>query len=622
MTTPLRGLELETENGCRILSEPDLGYADGAEPRLLEIVSGASDLSSHSQELADAATDWGTTYSLVPTRANVARALDLPAGARVLEIGCGCGPITRYLGETCAVVDSIEPMPARAAVARARTRDLDNVEIYVGTLDDVPAVPTYDVVMVIGVLEYVGRGVLDPAPYLSFLRQCHAVLADGGTLVVAIENPLGVKYISGAVEDHTNRPFDSLEGYLLQSPARTFPRRTLDRMLADAGFSTRFLGAFPDYKLPRAVMSDALFGSSEQLVQNLPRFPSPDYLVPRLQLSDERATWASLVASGVAEHFANSFIALAAKGQGPSLWSEERQAVLFASVRQPRYALRADIRSTADGLVVQRAALYPDVPATEAEDVRHEPSSSEPVVPGRDLLQVVLDEPDRRADLLRRWAELVPDEEWAQVDLVPHNVVVTDDDRQVPIDQEWRARDYPRELVLFRGIYLAVVQLASWTRPERWQPSTTVEELVGLLAADIGLPVDQALVDRFVARESSFMTVVNTTDRDPAKRQSRAAEELLRMYHQSFDDVRGGARFDVQWARAMAEIDALYAADREREARLADVREKYEAALAEKAAEAEVLRKELVLLGGRGSAALARRVARGVLAKTGVLPRR
>ena len=80
-TTPLRGLEVPMEHGYRVLSAPDLGYADGAEGRLLEIVEAASDLSSSSQELASAATDWGTTYSLVPTRANVIRALDLPASS-------------------------------------------------------------------------------------------------------------------------------------------------------------------------------------------------------------------------------------------------------------------------------------------------------------------------------------------------------------------------------------------------------------------------------------------------------------------------------------------------------------------------------------------------------------
>ena len=157
---PPAGLDAPTENGYRVLPHPT--WVRGrAEQRLLEIVSAASDLSSSSLELAAAATDWGTTYSLAPTRANVIRALDLPPDAKVLEIGCGCGPITRYLGEQCAVVDAVEPMPARAAVARSRSRDLPSVEVYVGTLDDVPAVPTYDVVVVIGVLEYVGRGALD-----------------------------------------------------------------------------------------------------------------------------------------------------------------------------------------------------------------------------------------------------------------------------------------------------------------------------------------------------------------------------------------------------------------------------------------------------------------------------
>lgn len=623
-TTPLRALDVATENGCRVLSRPDIGYADGAEGRLLDIVSGASDLSSHSQELADAASDWGTTYSLVPTRANVARALDLPADAAVLEIGCGCGPITRYLGETCAIVDSVEPMPARAAVARARTRDLPNVEVHVGTLDDVPAVPAYDVVMVIGVLEYVGRGALDPAPYLRFLRQCHAVLKDGGTLVVAIENPLGVKYLTGAVEDHTNRPFDSLEGYLLESPARTFPRRTLDAMLTEAGFSTQFLAAFPDYKLPRAVMSDALFRSSGQLARAMPRFPSPDYLVPRLQLADERATWATLVASGVGEHFANSFVALAAKGAGPGrpLWDDGRQAVMFSSDRQPPYAVRAEVRGPDDDLHVVRTPLYADVPQPADDEVRHSTQERERVVAGRDLLQVVLDEPERRAELLRRWADLVPDEEWATVDLVPHNVVVADDGGLVAIDQEWRVRGYPRELVLLRGVYLAAVQLATWTRPERLLPATTVAELVAAMGAEIGLGVDDELVGRFVARESAFQALVNTSDADAAQRQARSAEDLLDTYRRALPDMRGGDRFDFQWARAGKDIDMLYSADRERDAREVEERRRFEAQLAECRAETESLRQELVLLGGRGPTALARKVARGVLSRTGVLPRR
>jgi SAM-dependent methyltransferase len=544
----------------------------------------------------------------------VLRGLDLPAGARVGGIGCGCGPITRYLGEQCAVVDSIEPMQARAAVARARTRDLDSVQIYVGTLDDVPPVPTYDVVVVIGVLEYVGRGALDPAPYLAFLRQCHAVLADGGTLVVAIENPLGDKYLTGAVEDHTNRPFDSLENYALISPARTFTRRTLQAMLGEAGFGAgEVLGAFPDYKLPRAVMSDALFGASDQLAAELPRFPSPDYLVPRLQLADEKLTWGMLVGSGVGQHFANSFIALAQKGEGASLWNPERLAILFNSERQPQFAVRTEVRGTGGELHMAREALFPDRVAEgdARDDLRHTPAATEVVVTGRDLLRVLLDDPDRRAELLRRWADLVPDDEWTPVDLVPHNIVLTAAEELVAIDQEWHVRGYGRGAVLLRGLFLSAIQLAQLTRPEdRLRPAETVDDLVRTLAAEIGLTVDEGLLDEFVAAESTFQARVNTTDATHTDRRVRSAEQLRGMFDQTLVEVRGGERFDVQWQRARTDIDNLYTMLGQRDAELAAKR----SALEQATAEVSALRERL-------PAAVARRVTDKVLARAGLRPR-
>jgi SAM-dependent methyltransferase len=623
LTTPVRSLDVPTTDGCRVLSQPDLGYADGAESRLLEIVRAAEDLSSSSQRLADEATDWGTTYSLVPTRSNVVRALDLPADARVLEIGCGCGPITRYLGETCALVDSVEPMPARAAVARARTRDLDNVEIFVGTLDDVPAEPAYDVVVVIGVLEYVGQGALSEQPYLSFLRQCHAVLREGGTLVVAIENPLGVKYISGAVEDHTNRPFDSLEGYALESPARTFPRRVLEGMFAATGFASEFLAAFPDYKLPRAVMSDALFRSSDQLVGALPRFPSPDYLVPRLQLSDEKLTWRTLVESGVAEHFANSFIALARKGDGPTLWSPARKAVLFASDRQPEFAVRSEVCEADGELHFVRRPLYADRAVIgEKDGIRHLPAEREPVVTGRELLQVLLDEPGRRSELLRRWVEMVPDEEWAPVDLVPHNLVLTADGLLSAIDQEWQVRGYDRDVLLLRGLFLTAVQLATRTRPERLRPHTTIGELVAGLAAEAGVEVTDALIDRFCADEAAFQGVVNTTDRTGDERRHRSATELRSMFALSLSDARGGERFDVQWERARAEIDQLNVMVKEHD-ELAEARQKAVERDLEHYREAhDALRAEYDALLAARPSAVAKRVVGGALSRARALRRR
>jgi len=77
---------------------------------VLEILRGATDLSSSSDELVAQAASWPEMYHLNPARANVIRPLELSAQDTVLEIGAGCGAITRYLGEQCGAVDAIEPM--------------------------------------------------------------------------------------------------------------------------------------------------------------------------------------------------------------------------------------------------------------------------------------------------------------------------------------------------------------------------------------------------------------------------------------------------------------------------------------------------------------------------------
>ena len=50
-------------------------------------------------------------------------------GGDVLEIGAGCGAITRYLGECGGNILALEGTPRRAAIASARTRGLDNVTV-------------------------------------------------------------------------------------------------------------------------------------------------------------------------------------------------------------------------------------------------------------------------------------------------------------------------------------------------------------------------------------------------------------------------------------------------------------------------------------------------------------
>ena len=100
----------------------------------------------------------------------------------------------------------------------------------------------------------------------GFLRKARADLSPGGSLVLGIENRLGLKYLLGCPDDHlgvshiaclpaplARRRWQESSGHRLQS--FTYSLTELERMLRAAGFSqVEFFGAFPDYKLPEKII--------------------------------------------------------------------------------------------------------------------------------------------------------------------------------------------------------------------------------------------------------------------------------------------------------------------------------------------------------------------------------
>ncbi len=133
----------------------DWAYSDGeaVEENLYRLVAECSDRSVLSEELAAKITDWPTRYYFSSRRANLLRPLEEMLRGDVLEIGAGCGAITRYLGEVAGSVTAIEPSPRRARVAAKRCEDLSGVRVVVDNLEAFETTARFDVVTLIGVLE-------------------------------------------------------------------------------------------------------------------------------------------------------------------------------------------------------------------------------------------------------------------------------------------------------------------------------------------------------------------------------------------------------------------------------------------------------------------------------------
>ncbi len=562
-TTPIRGLGRVDPAGFRIIRDAGSTYRDGAEEAVLRIVSAAQDRTADSDEMIRDAVGWAQRYHVDPARANIVRCLDLPADARVLEIGAGCGAITRYLGENCRIVDALEPVPARAAVASARTQDLPGVEVIVGELADVPDIATYDVVVVVGVLEYMGRGSERRRPYLDFLDGIAARLVEGGTLILAIENALGVKYLAGAPEDHTDRVFDSIEGYPRGGRARTFSRRELEGLVRASGLTPETRVAFPDYKMTRAVLG-SFPESTRSLLHRVPMFPSPDWRTARPQLADERSLWARLVAAGLETDFGNSFLVLATKGPTEGLWPPGRAGVFYSVNRRRELQVQTAIELDGDSVLFRRTRA---TAARDDDDFAgiQVTTSTMAYQPGVDLAHVLAEQGVAAfGEFADAWLGLLDDAIGAAagsaVDVVPHNFVVDEDGGLDIIDLEFANCPGSREQIIRRGIYYLALRAAPLAPPERWAPARTVGDIMVQLGSLVGLPSDGSWIDPMIAGETDFLAAVRPLPRsDEGAQQWRTRNEarLRRTVARPLSSLPLGDRVPDQAARLKTEVAAL-----------------------------------------------------------------
>jgi glycosyltransferase involved in cell wall biosynthesis/2-polyprenyl-3-methyl-5-hydroxy-6-metoxy-1,4-benzoquinol methylase len=239
-----------------------IAYSDGdeVETRIASIIQKTTDISILSAELRQHCTDWPTLYHLSGTRANIMRPFESNIKGDVLEIGAGCGAITRYLGECGANVLALEGSPRRAAIARSRTRELENVTVLAEKFDHFKCDKKFDVITLVGVLEYANLFTSGENPHLEMLARLSALLKPDGKLIIAIENQLGLKYFAGAPEDHLGQPMIGIEGRYRKDQPQTFGRKVLSGMLEKVGFTvTEFLAPFPDYKFPVSIITEEGF---------------------------------------------------------------------------------------------------------------------------------------------------------------------------------------------------------------------------------------------------------------------------------------------------------------------------------------------------------------------------
>jgi SAM-dependent methyltransferase len=587
-------------------------YTDGqdVESGLDAIIGSALDRSVSSTELARQVADWPTEYHLSKLRHCLLRPLNIKRGDRVLEIGCGCGALTRYLGEIGADTVALEGSPARARIASARCSGLPNVRVYVDNLLDLDLAGSFDWVLMVGVLEYAPVYVEGgEEPLNSYLGCATRYLSPGGKLVIAIENKLGLKYWNGCSEDHLGKRYVGIEGLYRAGQPVTLGKRELIELLKKAGFeSTRFYYPYPDYKLPSVILTESGLNSPDfDVADLLARAHARDYTGLQYRNFDDALVLDQLAKNGLLGELSNSFLIVAGLGLDVP-GDDSALAFVFSADRVPEFAMVTTLRRTEGNITVSKEAMFQVSQRVRRFSsglvVRNVPGET-PYMYGRQVLWPILKsraESGTRlpplAELFRPWFEyllrLASVEFGANVsncgrrladivvpfelfDCTPFNVIENDGSLYL-IDKEWSA-DRPVALgwIVTRGVMwsLAVgVPVA-----DRLQP---LAEVINELCASVGLLVTTADIQQWTEEEATFQTDVTGRHSSPLSvllssgglrriqagidhpsESSTSWEEERRQLRTQLEDAR--AKIAALTAEARAQNAALQRATQERE---------------------------------------------------------
>jgi lipopolysaccharide biosynthesis protein/SAM-dependent methyltransferase len=526
------GYELDPRFG--VWRRPEYGgitYSDGdeVESRIAQIILNTPDVSLFSEDLVRHCTDWPSTYHLSPQRANILRPFESLLTGDILEIGAGCGAITRFLGESGGTVLALEGSPRRAGIARERTRDLSNVTVVSENFDLFECEKGFDLIVMIGVLEYASLFMNSADPARAMLQKVCKLLKPGGRVVVAIENQLGLKYFAGAPEDHLGLPMYGIEGRYRNGQPQTYGKLELAEKFLNAGFgSTEFLAPFPDYKLPISIVTESGFSS--------PNFDGSafawqsvwsDIQLPRYLSFSPTLVWPTIEKNGLGIDLANSFLIIAGKALSPSVESS-RFAWHFSTSRKKEFCKATHFLKNEDGKVeVTYQRLFPELADSAATNsLVNVVSERAEYVKGRclswDIIQILsqdgwnvrdvsrffIDYFDKLSHIAKSQGEaFLPTSHSVELsgslyDCVPRNLLVAQDGTTVFIDQEWVGTSpFEAGHILLRALMLPAAAFSG--RPDQTSNEFDGTRL-GLLqavAADLGWSLSKDQIHAYAERE-------------------------------------------------------------------------------------------------------------------------
>ena len=235
-------------------------------------------------------------------RETIVTALDIGRTDRVLEVGSGCGAVTGKLCEAAGLVTCVDMSSDRSRVNAIRHKNLDNLGILVGDYAGISASLTekYNVITMLGTPEenrvYKGFS-WDLRMYIDTFGKN---LAEGGCMYLALDNKLGMRYLSGGKRETDRQYFQAIN----TNDNTRYTKHDIERIVEECGYTVdRWIYPYPDHILPRTFYTDDRLPKRGELSEQIQDFESN-----HLYLFSEGDLYNELIDAGIYDAFATSFL--------------------------------------------------------------------------------------------------------------------------------------------------------------------------------------------------------------------------------------------------------------------------------------------------------------------------
>lgn len=223
--------------------------------------------------------------------------------ATILEVGAGMGAVTGILLEKAKELTCLEKKESRCSILKQRFADCKNIQVYHTNFVDFVPEKKYDYVIVHEITGYAKKYFKDDMAYSKFFLKLKSFLAPSGTLLVLVENRLGLKYFSGAYEEYSSKFFVGLNNFDGYNYIKTFTRNELMSMGKQAGFThCRAYYPYPDLVFPVNIYTDEAL---EKMYYGAHEAP---YAKDRFVFFDEQRMFYTLQKEGIIHKFVNAFV--------------------------------------------------------------------------------------------------------------------------------------------------------------------------------------------------------------------------------------------------------------------------------------------------------------------------